>query len=135
MSHFDIHNKNKIHSGFKIPENYFEQFENKILSQIEEKKPIKVISIWKQKRIWVSSVAAIVLLSIGTPYYLSLNSKNNTIDTEILETYIVMQPSMNSYEIGNQLTDEDMEVLEADLALNDKEIEEYLLNESELDLY
>lgn len=135
MNNLKLNNENKINSGFKIPDNYFEQFEKKMTNHVQLNHQIKVIPLWKQKRIWFSSIAALLLISVGLPYYFSTNTKNEIIDQEVLESYIVMQPSINSFEIASHLTDEDIKVLEAELALNNQEIEEYLLNESEIDLY
>lgn len=35
MKNFDLENNDKITTGFKTPENYFEQFEAKMMRQIE----------------------------------------------------------------------------------------------------
>jgi hypothetical protein len=45
MKQFDLDNDPKIDSGFRIPENYFEQFEAKIMSQLPERE-VKVISLF-----------------------------------------------------------------------------------------
>ncbi|WP_152378353.1 hypothetical protein [Flavobacterium haoranii] len=54
----------KIKNGFIIPDGYFENFENKIMKQIENEEP-KVISIFRRKYFYVASIAATILLVIG----------------------------------------------------------------------
>ncbi len=72
MKQFDLDNDPKIDSGFRIPENYFEQFETKIMSQISEKE-VKVISIFETRKFWFSAVAAVFVIGLFTTMYLNNN--------------------------------------------------------------
>ena len=125
----------KKNSGFKAPEGYFEQFESKMLSQLVVENEPKVISLWKQKRIWMTSIAAVLLVSIALPVYFSMNT-TKTIEDETIVTYLAMQPVMTNYEIATQLTNADFTSLEESLALNDDAVELYLEeNHQNIDLY
>ena len=42
MKDFNLHNE-KINTGFKVPEGYFEEFENKMLDNLMVKKETKVV--------------------------------------------------------------------------------------------
>jgi hypothetical protein len=134
MNNFNINNE-KIKTGFKVPEGYFEQFESKILNQLVVENEPKVISLWQQKRIWMTSIAAVLLVSIALPVYFSMNS-TKTIEDETIVTYLAMQPVMTNYEIATQLTNADFASLEESLALNDDAVELYLEeNHQNIDLY
>lgn len=134
MKDFNLNNE-KIKPGFKVPEGYFEQFESKMLNQLVVENEPKVISLWQQKRIWMTSIAAVLLVSIALPVYFSMNS-TKTIEDETIVTYLAMQPVMTNYEIATQLTNEDFASLEESLALNDDAVELYLEeNHQNIDLY
>jgi len=136
MKDFNLNNE-KIESGFKVPEGYFEQFESKMLNQlVVEKEPI-VISLWQNKRVWMTSIAAVLLVSIALPIYFSMNNTTaKVVEDETIETYLAMQPTMTNYEIATELTNEDFASLEESLALNDDAVELYLEeNYQNVDLY
>lgn len=136
MKDFNINNE-KINAGFKVPEGYFEQFESQMLTQLTLEHEPKVISLWKQKRVWMTSIAAVLLVSIAVPIYFSMNSTSKSpLEDETIETYLAMQTSLTNYEIASELTSEDLELLEESLALNDDAVELYLEeNYQNVDLY
>lgn len=136
MKDFNL-NKEKIESGFKVPEGYFEQFESKMLNQLVVEKQPKVISLWQNKRAWMTGVAAVLVVSIALPIYFSMNEKKaNIVEDETIETYLAMQPTMSNYEIASELTNEDFASLEESLALNDDAVALYLEdNYQNVDLY
>jgi hypothetical protein len=122
MKKFDLHNDPKIETGFKVPEHYFENFEDRIMNQLPIQE-VKVISLWQRKSVWMSGVAAIFVLSIGTWMY--YNQQNN----EILATsqeYLAYQSDITHEDIALHLTDEDITTIENELGLYDKESETYV---------
>lgn len=136
MKNINLNNE-KIESGFKVPEGYFEQFESKMLNQLVVENEPKVISLWQNKRVWMTSIAAVLLVSIALPVYFSMNNTTtNTLENESIETYLAMQPTITNYEIATELTYEDFASLEESLALNDDAVELYLEeNYQNVDLY
>ncbi|WP_339888883.1 hypothetical protein [uncultured Flavobacterium sp.] len=136
MKDFNLNNE-KIETGFKVPEGYFEQFESKMLNQLVVENEPKVISLWQNKRVWMTSIAAVLLVSIALPIYFSMNNTTtNVVEDETIETYLAMQPVMTNYEIATELTNEDFASLEESLALNDDAVELYLeQNYQNVDLY
>ena len=90
MKRFDLEHNKEIKSGFKVPENYFEQFEAKMMEQISTKKETKVISLFQRRQIWISAVAAVVLLAIGIPVYFNM-AKENNLDAATIEVYLSQQ--------------------------------------------
>ena len=136
MKDFNLNNE-KIETGFKVPEGYFEQFESKMLNQLVVENEPKVISLWQNKRVWMTSIAAVLLVSIALPIYFSMNNTTTSVvEDETIETYLAMQPTMSNYEIATELTNEDFASLEESLALNDDAVELYLEeNYQNIDLY
>lgn len=135
MKDFNLDTKPKIKTGFEIPENYFEQFEAKMMEQLP-KKEVKVVSLFHRKQIWISSIAAVLLTMIAIPIYFNMAKTNatNSIQTATLENYLVNEYS--SYEIIDKLTTEDITELENSLSVNNKDaVEAYLLDTQNLDYY
>lgn len=120
-------NTEKITTGFKIPENYFENFEDRIISKIQsEEKPVKVISLWQRRSIWISGIAATMILSLGAYIYFNeLNTQNNITAQE----YLAYSSDLSTYEIANELTDAEITKLENELVLLDKNETEKYVNE------
>lgn len=129
MKEFDLEN-HKMKSGFKIPENYFESFESKMMEKVTTEKEPKVVSLFN-KQIWISAVAAVFVALLAIPFY--FNSVNNTtVETTTLENYLTNE--LNTYEIVDNLTTEDILSLENEVTFNDDAVENYLL-EQNLDYY
>jgi hypothetical protein len=120
MKQFDLENDDKINSGFKIPEHYFEQFENKIMNQISEKE-VKVISLFEKRKFWLSAVAAVFVVGFLTVTYLNF-SQNDQI---IAEDYLAYDSSITTEEIAEHLTDEDINKIEESLNLYNDETTNY----------
>ncbi|NJM80419.1 MAG: hypothetical protein HC854_13855 [Flavobacterium sp.] len=141
MKDFNLNNKPKIKTGFQIPNNYFEQFEAKIMEQLP-KKEVKIVSLFHRKQVLISSIAAVLLVMIAIPIYFN-NTKTNTLEratletatleTATLETYLANEYS--TYDIIDKLTTDDIMALENDLSLNDDAVEAYLLDTQNLDYY
>jgi hypothetical protein len=137
MKTFDLDNNYKITSGFITPDNYFEQFEAKIMHKISakqsEKSPVKVVSLFHRKQVWMSSIAALFLLSIALPVY--FNSVNESLlETGAIEDYLAQQ-SFGTTELTKHLTNDDILELETSLGVSPSESEEIenYLNTEDLD--
>ncbi|MFM7897088.1 MAG: hypothetical protein ACKO8L_14420 [Flavobacterium sp.] len=137
MKPFDLENKNEIKSGFKVPENYFEQFEAKMMAQIQPESETKVVSIFYRKQVWMSAIAAVVLLAIAIPVYFNM-ANNNNLDATTIEMYLSQQQGIGITELSKHLTDEDIVALEQNLSIsetNSDEVEAYLSETENLDYY
>lgn len=137
MKPFDLENKNEIKSGFKVPENYFEQFEAKMMAQIQPESETKIVSIFYRKQVWMSAIAAVVLLAIAIPVYFNMANSNN-LDATTIEMYLSQQQGIGITELSKHLTDEDIVALEQNLSIsetNSDEVEEYLSETENLDYY
>ena len=137
MKPFDLENKNEIKSGFKVPENYFEQFEAKMMAQIPVEKETKVVSLFYRKQVWISAIAAVFLLAIAIPVYFNMASESN-LDASTIENYLAQQQSVGITELSKHLTDDDIIALENNLSLNEQNsdaVEDYLSESENLDYY
>ena len=137
MKPFDLENKNEIKSGFKVPENYFEQFEAKMMTQIPAQKETKVVSLFYRKQVWISAIAAVFLLAIAIPVYFNMASESN-LDASTIENYLAQQQNVGITELSKHLTDEDITALEKNLSLNESNpdaVEDYLSESENLDYY
>ena len=137
MKQFDLENNKEIKSGFKVPENYFEQFEAKMMAQIPVEKETKVVSLFYRKQVWISSIAAVLLLAIAIPVYFNMVKENN-LDAGTIEVYLSQQQGIGITELSKHLTDEDIAELENNLSINEAnsdEVEDYLSESENLDYY
>ena len=133
MNDFKINNKHKIDSGFKIPEDYFENFSEKVFLKINKPEP-KVLSIFYNRKTWISSVAAVLVISLSVTLYTKIVVKS-TEEKLTLESYITNQSEISQYDLVALLEMKDIEKIKIDLKLDDKKIEEVLTNSSEIENY
>lgn len=137
MKQFDLENNKEMKSGFKVPENYFEQFEAKMMAQISKEKETKVVSLFYRKQVWISSIAAVLLLAIAIPVYFNM-AKENNLDAGTIEVYLSQQQGIGITELSKHLTDEDIAELENNLSINEANsdaVEDYLSESENLDYY
>lgn len=133
MNDFKINSKHKIDSGFKIPENYFDNFSDKVLLKINKPEP-KVVSIFYKRKTWISSVAAVLVISLSVTLYTKIAVKSSE-EKLTLENYITNQSEISQYDLVALLDAKDIEKIKIDLKLEDKNIEDVLTNSSEIENY
>ena len=139
MKNFNLENKDKITTGFTVPEHYFEEFESKMMQQISTQKTavkeVKVVSLFYKKQVWMSSIAALILLAIAIPAYFNM-AKENNIESHSIENYLANQQHLSENEIIEHLSEEDINALENSLITSTNEndaIENYLSESEHLD--
>ncbi|RAR48594.1 hypothetical protein [Flavobacterium lacus] len=130
MNPIDLHKHPKIKTGFKVPENYFDELESKILSQIDNEEP-KVIQLKSYRKYWFSAVAAVVILAVSIPLYQNWKINSTPLDNESIEQYLSYQTNVYTEDIISHLDDSDVISLQKKQSLESETIEKYLL-ESEL---
>jgi hypothetical protein len=133
MNDFKINSNHKIDSGFKIPEGYFESFSEKVLLKINKPEP-KVVSIFYKRKTWISSVAAVLVISLSVTLYTKIAVKSSE-EKLTLENYITNQSEISLYDLITLLDAKDIEKIKIDLKLDDKNIEDVLINSSEIESY
>ncbi|WP_396209081.1 hypothetical protein [Flavobacterium sp.] len=131
----ELKNIDKQETGFRIPEGYFEVFETKIMQQITTKNgktKNTVIALFHRKRIWMSSIAAVFVVTIAIPLYFN-GTANTSMESYAIEHYLMQQQNVTTTEIVPHLTDEDITALATSLGVSATECDdmEAYLSESE----
>jgi hypothetical protein len=134
MKAFKLESEPKTESGFKTPENYFENFSEKVMQQLPEKET-GVISLYhKNKRIFMA-VAAILILALFVPLFNTTptNSNSDAIDAVALENYLSYQSNINQYDLINDLEYDEIDNIKTTVVLEDATIEEILVSNANLE--
>ncbi|WP_298496728.1 hypothetical protein [uncultured Algibacter sp.] len=120
-------------TGFKVPDNYFESLNNTILNNNIATKETKVIPLFnKRNLVYISSIAAVILLLFNLSLFENKPTFDN-LDIDIVEGFIEYE-DINTYEIAALFTNEQIvENITIDYTVNDEHIEEYLLNNADLE--
>lgn len=116
-------------SGFKTPDNYFESIDDTILSKIaKDKESTKVISIFtKRHLIYMSSVAAAILLLFNLSIF-NNGLDFDDLDTATVENYIINE-DISSIELASLLTHKELnEATFTTYDLPEAHIENYILD-------
>ncbi|MFH7013979.1 hypothetical protein ACHRV5_19140 [Flavobacterium sp. FlaQc-52] len=125
MKAFKLENEPKITTGFKTPENYFNDFSAKVLQQINEPE-VKVIPFYKRKKVLTLLAAAVVVIALMIPIVNNYKNTSKELDEKTLETYLAYQSNLNQYDLINQLDTKDIESLNKNIALEDETLEDVL---------
>jgi len=133
MKPFKLDNEQKIKSGFKIPDGYFEKLTTEINAKLIENEP-KVVSIFSRKKVVYYVVAAVLVLALSIPLFNYYNA-TTSLSQEEVEDYITLQSGITEDDLVNALDKEDIEKLKVDLKIEDKVLEETLLNNTNLEEY
>ena len=126
MKAFKLENEPKIATGFKTPENYFDNFSAKVLQQLNEEKEIKVIPIYKRKKVLSMIAAAVVFMALMIPIINNYNNTSKELDEDTLETYLSYQSNLNQYDLIKELDTKDIDKLNKSVALEQETLEDIL---------
>ena len=132
MKDFKLNNHPKINSGFQTPDYYFDDFSEKLLQQIPEEKT-KVISIFRQGKNWVYACAAVLVLALSITFL--HENQNNEIDVATLENYLAVNSGITEVELIDLLHEEDINQLNITPEIDDKTVEDLLINNSNFEQY
>lgn len=125
MKEFKLENESKITTGFKTPDNYFNDFSAKVLNQINEGE-VKVIPIYRRKKVLAMVAAAVVFIGLMIPVVNNYQNTSKDLDANTLETYLTYQSNLNQYDLINQLDTKDIESLNNNVALEQETLEDIL---------
>ena len=132
MKTFKLENEPKIESGFKTPDQYFENFSIKMMEQLPANEP-KVISIFQRKKNLFLMVAAVLVLALMIPSLNNFYNNKQELDANQLENYITYQSNVNQYDLINGLETTDINNIKISMAVEDKTIEDVLSVNSNLE--
>ena len=118
MKNFNLENEPKIEAGFTIPENYFNDFSEKVMQQLPSEKP-KVISLYQSNKNWFLTAAAILIVSFTIPTFYLLQNNSNELNTSELESYILDHSTVSQDDIVDLLDENDLKEMNVDYNLED----------------
>ncbi|MFB9110699.1 hypothetical protein [Flavobacterium gyeonganense] len=124
METFKLENEPKIKPGFKTPDHYFDDFSAKVLQQINERE-VKVIPIYKRKKVIAMIAAAVVVIALMIPIVNNYN-KSKELDEATLETYLSYQSGINQYDLIRELDTKDIEAINKNVVLEQETLEDVL---------
>jgi len=137
MKTFKLDNEPKIKSGFTTPDHYFDNFSEKVMQQLPENEP-KIISIFAKRKTWLYAAAAILIIALAVPMYLTFNTHSSEIDDATIENYITYQSNVSDTDLVNLLDEEDIQKINVEMDIEDfsienelsvnKNLEQYILN-------
>ncbi|KIO54319.1 hypothetical protein [Flavobacterium hibernum] len=125
MKTFKLENEPKIATGFKTPEDYFDNFSAKVLQQINEKE-VKVIPLYKRKKVLTMAAAAAVFIGLMIPVVNNYNATSKDLDEATLENYLAYQSNLNQYDLIQNLDTNDIQKLNKNVAIEDETLEDIL---------
>lgn len=128
MEPFKLDNVPRMKPGFKTPESYFDTFEERMMQRLNQPEP-KVLPLYKRRPFWASTAAAVVVLAGSLTFYLN-GSKPVQPDAAAIENYLVYQGGGISYDLVGSLDNNDIDALEASLAVSDDAAINYIDNEN-----
>ena len=132
MKKFNLENIPKTTSGFIVPDNYFEDFSKKVLSQLPDETN-KVIPLYEQKSKLLMAVAAILVIGLFIPIFNQLSKPSEELDLTTLENHLSYQTNINQYDLISELDEDDLNKMGATIQLKDEIIEEHLSTNSDLE--
>lgn len=126
MKAFKLENEPKIQTGFKTPDHYFDTLSAKVLQQINDKKEVKVIPIYKRKKVLSLVAAAAVVITLTIPIINNYNATSRELDEATLEAYLSYQSNLNQYDLAKELDSKDIDKLGKNVALEQETLEDIL---------
>lgn len=127
MKTFKLDNVPKIESGFKIPENYFENFQAKVTEKLSQEpivKETKIVSLFRKRKKVLMAVAAILIFALLIPIVHQSETKKTNLDSITIENYLAEEGHPNQDEIISKINPESNI-----LNINTKEIETQTLED------
>lgn len=135
MKTFKLENEPKIESGFKTPENYFDDFSARVMQQLQKEEP-KTISLFARRKTWMYAAAAVLAMALSIPVvYNNFHNRSPEIDATTLENYISYHSTVTDAELVNLLDEKDIQKINIDLNIGDRAIENELSAENDLEQY
>ncbi len=137
MNDFKLDTHPKISSGFKVPDNYFDTFSERLMENMPKQEP-KVISFYARNRSWFYSAAAILVIAFTIPVMNQFTTSSDVISNVEVENYLANHSTITDDDIVNLLDTEDIEKLAVetpidnltadDIMSQNVDVESYLTN-------
>jgi len=128
--------ENKMKPNFQIPENYFEEFEKRMLHEIENisvEKP--KINVFRQYRYAISGMAAVLIITLTLVF--NTNSKTSMpLESDQIEDYLLSQSTTENMIFWDEIAiHEDNLQMEIKLNIDKNELENYIQKNIDLEYH
>ena len=107
MEPFKLNENNKIKSGFTVPENYFEHFQQMDFGKPES----KVVRLNPLKQKWTWTAAAVLVLGFSLTYFTFSATDSIEIDAQTAENYLLHEADLTSEEYADYLSENELNTL------------------------
>ncbi len=135
MKNFELDTNKKIISGFTIPDNYFDDFSERVLQKLPKEKT-KIITFYSRNKRWFYSAAAVLVISLSVPIVYQIQNKEQETTSNEVESYLVNHTSFSDDDVVNLLDQEDIEKLKnVNTPIEKEALEDVLSNNSEIEQY
>ena len=125
MNDFKLNEGQKITTGFTTPTDYFENFTERLMQQLP-KQDVKVVPLYKRKPVWFSAAAGfIIMLTVGV-LFATNTTKTAQPDDAAIEHYLVYDANVNSYDLMQNLDQQDIDKLKGSIVVSDDALKDYL---------
>ncbi len=135
MKPFKLEDHAPIQPGFKTPDGYFDTLQQNVMQRIASAPEVRVIPLYRRKAGWISAAAAVIVLCFTIPFTNKMMTENNSPDLASLENYIGEDSGLTQYDLVNLLDNNDLQKTGQESAPTDKDIEEALLDNNNLEHY
>lgn len=134
MKDFKLDTNEKITSGFKIPDHYFDDFSEIVMQKLPKEEP-KVISFYARNKRWIYSAAAVLVLALSVPIVYHMQNNDTEMTSSEVENYLVTNTTLSDDDIVNLLEQEDIDQLKEAAPIEKEALEEALSNTPEIEQY
>jgi hypothetical protein len=130
MKEFKLDDHPKISPGFKVPENYFDNFSKKMMQQLVQPE-VKIIPLAQNRKSWIFAAAAVLVLALILPALNQFGKTGTTTepDQTQVENYLAYT-QIPDEEIVALLDNEDIQSINVDFNLDESDIEDALSSET-----
>ena len=135
MKDFKLDSNEKITSGFKIPDDYFDDFSKKVMQRLPKEEP-KVLSFYARNKRWIYSAVAVLVLALSVPIVYQMQNKEQETTSNEVESYLVNHTTLSDDDVVNLLDQEDIDKLKkTDTPIEKEALEDALSNNTEIEQY
>ncbi len=134
MKEFKLDKEPQITSGFTIPDNYFDNFSEKVMLKLSKNEP-KVVSIWSKNIKWIYAIAAILVISLSILFTNFYQVNSNKASNAAIENYLSYNSTITDDDIVELLDYEDLTKLNILTNIEDKEVEDLLTENINIEQY
>ncbi len=120
MKPFNLDNEPKIASGFKIPYNYFENYQENMIEKLSNESIVneqKVVSIFRKRKTALMAIAAVLILALMIPILFESNDSSKGLDSNTIENYLAEERHFDQYYLLGEIEPEN------NIIISTKEVE------------